>query len=323
MSRSSLTLKELFYPSSEVGLAQLLQTNEWVISDHRLAGWLYSYGRKKFGVNSVQTLKTEWLNQWLKNQIFLENWLSLKNRFASRGIETAPIKGIAMLESLYEDSGARAISDIDIYVEAEQHQAVDRLLTENGWAPQADELKWQFNRHKKTYTKNKNGVEIPLEVHFEIMPNCNRNQKAKISVLDMAKLNSAENLVYLSGHLAYQHTFIKLFWLHDIHLLLSKDTHALTQARSVSEEVGLVTSLDIVLHACEKFFKTNLPLAPPHLWWSGLVSESFLVSPRRYPAHYFMVKHLVKGRLKEALWYDFYWFLSKAKGGIGERVQFK
>lgn len=90
--------------------------------------------------------------------------------FASRGIRTAPLKGMAYALSTYPDPALRPMSDIDVLVESEAFDACCALLEENGFVHASGAHQRATTHHAMTYkrTGGGRGWGVAVDLHRHI-----------------------------------------------------------------------------------------------------------------------------------------------------------
>ncbi len=176
---------------------------------------------------------------------------------------------------------------------------------------------WEANEFKLTATKVIHGVEIPFEIHRELLWKSKMqweftpNEKIPFQTLRLE-----DELIYLCGHLAHQHTMLSLHWLMDIALILQNNLKWDTKRiDSILKEVPLKTSFSSCLFACEKHLDIKIPLEltryikkdPKNKIIQRLMTEKFLKNPTNHRWTYLSLKHLLKDRLLDSIEYDFQW----------------
>lgn len=233
-----------------------------------------------------------------------------------------PIKGMSLIPRLYKDPGLREVTDIDISC---QHPPalVKSYLRDRGFVLHED--KWEANSYKINASQVIDGVEVPIEVHQKLLwtkeePWAVQRLNGEIS------LRPEDELIYLCGHLAYQHTMLSLHWLIDIALLI--ETQVTWDERRIEEllkSLPLRTSLRTILWALEYHLELKLPdslavFVKTHrkdALIENFMSLEFLWKSQRMAVRYYALKHLLKDSIKEALTYDRLWLKQRLRGEKG------
>lgn len=83
--------------------------------------------------NIARILDFFYLGNSERNKILLEEYALLSQLIFEAGIRTAPLKGIALLNMVYTDIGARQLNDIDLLVSYRDKEALNELLINRGF----------------------------------------------------------------------------------------------------------------------------------------------------------------------------------------------
>ena len=255
--------------------------------------------------------------QWVRNQLLLDevNWL----------INNSPLSGVLLkgvhlfLKKYYRNPGERFMGDIDILIKDSERDQWDALLKERGFSP-FHEKTWEANSFKYHYQRILNGQEQVIELHTRLFFQEERSFSWETTPLENSRISllTTEDLfIHLCGHIAYQHTFISLHWLYDIYkLLINADINwNIVQLRA--RQAHVFKSCQLVLWILQNHFslvvKTDLFKVSPFLdrLNKTLLTKDFLTDPYRKPILYWLIKHLTKDTLKEAITYDLLWFKAK------------
>lgn len=289
-----------------------------IIGEHMLLGWLANQD-----LNLEETLshmaKSEFKRQWHLNQCYLDLLQELAPEFQKVEIAPTLLKGSALLGELYPELGTRSMSDIDMLINKEELPAVIKLLKDNGFEPHGHQ-KWKANAHKVELIRIKNGIELVVELHTSLFYHCeNPDWETESFTRDPYLILKKEHLfLFQCTHLGFQHSFLKLFWVLDIHYLL-------IQSKGLDESAVLImakkykvyNSLVFTLHILNKFFSTPMgepfkaAIAKVSPVKKRIFSQDFLIEPKKSMSHYLLVKHLCKGSFKENLAYNLGWLKDK------------
>jgi hypothetical protein len=148
-------------------------------------------------------------------------------------VEAVALKGALLAERLFERPSARPTGDIDLLVKEAQVDAAARALETLGYvsASGAREDRFRADHH---HLHLFHPHALPLELHFHAYrgfgqtlrsePLITRRQASPIAAMKMVGVLAAEDeLIYLAVHAA-AHRFVRLGWLYDLKLLLSRMT---------------------------------------------------------------------------------------------------
>jgi hypothetical protein len=293
-----------------------------LLEKNLLMGLVYSRYRDLLPTSKAPIFRKYWKFQFSISTIYEEECRAIGELAKERGIKPVLLKGMALSETLYEDQGARALSDIDILIKNHEAAALKASLVERGFK-EWEQQKWKANSFKKLWLKKNNFSSIVIETHEKLFFSEPEGMKWDTlpSRLDGFQiLTPMDTFIHLSGHLGYQHTFSLLFWLMDIHLFLEQgtlDVESETNVQILLEKIKKLrhqNSTQAVLMATQNFFDTSIPFnlseqlkGWPPILWKKLLNLEFLKDPPSHRSRYYLVKHLLKENLTEAFKYDVLW----------------
>lgn len=235
------------------------------------------------------------------------------------------MKGFALLGDIYEDWGARFASDVDFLVSTNELGCLHDILLSQGFEL-AKEKKWIANNFKYTFQKKTEILELTFEVHTKLFWHVEDRKRKTVEspwVPGFSVLQREEQLLHLCGHLGFQHTFLKLFWLIDVDRFVSKYKEQINWDYfwQLAREDKLLMSSFMCLY---------LVLPEEKLWSSSrlfesktfilqfkifllkkIISPRFLMDPHKKKIRYLLVKNLIKDNFRENILYWFYWLKSK------------
>lgn len=304
---------------------QVTETN-WLtvlplIKEHKLAGYFSKETLQTLPRDLQRVLLTESTQQKQYNTLLMSEIGSWKNK------DFIVLKGCALLNQLYLDWSIRPISDIDILVSKDQVDGIKNQLKSSGFN-ESSENKWKANSHKSVWSKEVFETEITVEVHTQLFYNEPKNFVWNIQKNDsgFSVLQKEDFLLHLVGHLAHQHTFIKLFWLYDIKLFIEKYQEQIDWSliQKKAKELKLVRSLDATLWILQNLLSMRMIPVKAKSDWSNLLTWSFLIYNRTQALRYQIVKHLLKDSYYEAFLYDILWlknWLLKVPGKFARFAQ--
>lgn len=279
------------------------------IERHHLQGLSYVEQKNKI-------YEKEWKKQFFKNQMVADELKHLEPHFETNELSVTLLKGFALLGDVYTDWGSRFASDVDILVVSSDLSKVIHTLNCCGYRKR-EEQTWLGNNFKATMVKQTPLLEITIEIHTKLYWHIKNDQfefKSSQQYLWYKTLGLEDQLIHLCGHLAFQHTFIKLFWLFDIQRFIRKyksDIHW--------EEFWVKAKSYNLKEACQLCIGL-LSVTPPNIlevsWKQKLLrklcNQKFLIAPREHPLRYFFIKLLIKDRFVDNFRYIFAYFLFKS-----------
>lgn len=145
------------------------------------------------------------------------------------GVRTLLLKGPILATQLYGDLAHRTSKDLDILVDADDVERVERVLVQLGYELQDERIlgNWKKTSHHLSYEHKKHSAQI--EVHWRLNPHYNksfsfdllweRRNDVMLSHQIYHYLGNEDLLNYLADHGA-RHGWFRLRWLMDIARLL-------------------------------------------------------------------------------------------------------
>ena len=276
-------------------------------SEHLVKGVLFRFYHQK-------RYETQWKQQWFRNQVASDFLNDMASKLSELGIRPVLLKGMALLDNIYEDSGLRFMSDIDILIDQKHFENLVKLYEREGFSNITGQT-WKGNNFKVELTKLINNVEINLEIHSKLF-----YHKEDItwnfqnhSIPPYLKLAPEEMLVHLIGHYAFQHNFSKLYWFIDIVAFIEKNHDHLDWQRVLllAKQMDLYRGVISTLAMVRQMTSFDIPTPSISFLLSLFITPKFILDPLSSLTRYYLIKHLVKDSLRLALWYDLKWFMHK------------
>ena len=282
-----------------------------------LGGWMYCFKSESNLLSDAENYRHEWLRNSFKNHSIMKELDSLQTRLPADQPGPVLLKGASLIKHLYSNYGQRPMSDCDLLVEEIHLESLSKCLEGMGYCF-LKEKKWQGNDFKKTFVKKKNGVGLVFEVHTRLF------YHSKPSFLDAfekdvggyySKLKPEFEFVHLCGHLGFQHTFRKLFWLLDIFLYLDCVKLDYQKVFEISKDWGVLNSVKAIA-VLEKMWcgkdelAAGLNIKSNHLWmFSYLLKDEQLLEPLKLKWRYYLLKHKLKDNPYESYRYGVLWLI--------------
>lgn len=282
-----------------------------LLNEHHVDGLFYHHYHLAEGLNQYK-------KQWIHNQVIIQE-LEAINHLAKKIDTTATIlKGAHLLLDIYPDLGSRFLSDIDFLIFPQDMCKWDSLFRELGFEPIFQET-FHGNNFKQEWCKKIGEIEINIEIHTKLFFHLESEnwQLSPTTFSNLFKLSSEDLYIHLCGHLASQHTFLKLYWLFDIYFYHQKHSPDMDWAKlkAKSIELGLYRSVQMCIWILRKHFGLEIEKKIVTLfeidnnkWWHSLLTIDFLIEPYSKKISYFLIKHATKDQINSALRYDLTWF---------------
>lgn len=250
----------------------------------------------------------EWKIQYSRNIIhfkFLQEFLNKYNLNES----VIVLKGVALLDlDLYENLGQRLTGDIDLLV-ADFNLVEHALMAENFKLIESNS--WKGNDFKKVYQKNISGIDVAVELHSRLFYHVEFDQyEYKYSLNGLKILSNEWMLAHLVGHLAFQHTFIKIHWLLEVKLFIEK----FGQEINWEKFYILINKFQFK----RSWFLTDLfinlifkKIKSKNIFFRLVCNINFILFPEKSKFKYYLIKFLTKDSLLTNLDYSWNWVISR------------
>lgn len=284
----------------------LVQSSD--ISKHHLQGYFYQHEKR-------QEFKKQWKEQLIKNQLVRQELKKIENEFSKDSVGVCLLKGFALMGDVYEDYGSRFASDVDILVKINDLKTVIEILKKQNFKVRS-EKKWLGNNFKTTVTKNLGLLDITIEIHTKLFWHYDQDcflQRPALQYSWYTVLSPEAQLIHLCGHLGFQHTFIKLFWLLDIKQYVLKYGEQINWPDFwlLAKKYSLFETCQLCLEKAGIARELQIKKSLRHRLLSVLCSSHFLISPRSYPFRYFLIKVFIKDNLLDNFRYFYQQLLFK------------
>ncbi len=194
---------------------------------HNLHHWYSNLENLNFEQQNV--LKQDFQAKKLHNLLLLDEWNKIKKHTKSK-ISIHIIKGISLSNQIFNNPLVRPTRDIDLWISFDDIFICDFILKELGYKRIKPEFDLNFQQmkhihnhiHHFTYINNKSVI---IELHWQLFTpkalfSKGENIFKEISNSDISIYPEEWLLHYLITHGSLHHWF-KLFWLYDVHALIS------------------------------------------------------------------------------------------------------
>jgi hypothetical protein len=291
-----------------LGLDKLLNImpidDEYWVEQNMLQGFVYSHRAQMHYQNN-------WRKNLHRNTLHLELLKKINNEI---NFTVTILKGAALLNNIYEDIGERFMSDLDILVSEKDLNQMVSYLCSQGFEV-GERKTWSGNSFKIELSKEIEGLQINVELHTKLFFHLEGIEWKKVDTafMNVKILSSEDMLIHLVGHYVFQHTLSKFYWYMDIHLFMQKYEHELNWEYIINKarKTKLYRSFQVVLWLYCDSFKEKYGFSKPSFILTTFLKNDFHIYYYKNPIRYFIIKHLVKDSLFEALKYDFKWILHR------------
>lgn len=293
--------------SRELILEISSKLNKQQILQHNIAGLLYSSNPSKY-----EEYKINWATNFQSNELKFNEIKKISNLLGLKAENFTLLKGLALIDCLYENRGERFMSDSDLFCKREDLTELLNILESLNYE-EYSETKWKGNEFKKIYfsKENKNVIEIHIdkiqfyEINFDWL------KDKKLEFLGFTKLKAEYQLLHLISHLAIQHTFDSLTQFFDICLFIEKYNKNIDfeLLEVLSKRLGCNKALKIILATVDNLLELDLGVNPKY----AITIEQFL-SYSSSPSKRYIMKHSIRDSFWSAVKYDLQWLISKIYG---------
>lgn len=115
-------------------------------------------------------LKAAYLQTKHSNQIRSEEVARILSVYEQAGIETFPVKGIALCNYVFDDIGSRPMRDIDLLVKGEDTPLAENILLDSGYQKEKRHDIPQGHYHLTPVWKMIDGLSVNIELHHNLLP---------------------------------------------------------------------------------------------------------------------------------------------------------
>ncbi len=133
---------------------------------------------------------------WYKNKLLFNKMFMAIEALADAGIESIPLKGMALTLAFYKDFGLRPMNDFDLLVPENKTMKTVEILLKLGYKPVEN---FRFSEEYLIANNSFNFVGkdyIELDVHWHILRDCCDNESDKILSGDLNSLNTMNKTIY-------------------------------------------------------------------------------------------------------------------------------
>ena len=134
---------------------------------HRMVPLLYR-NLQRHGVKDplMDRLKGVYRYYLYKNEILMHRIGSLLAAFEEAGIETMVLKGVALIQLYYRESGLRPMLDADVLVHAHHAEQAMEVLTKLQWKPRYNQPQMRIPIFHSTPFEDDGGRQVDLHWHL-------------------------------------------------------------------------------------------------------------------------------------------------------------
>lgn len=155
-----------------------------------------------------------------RNAVYLQCAAEVLRAFANAGLSPVVLKGVALVENLYQDIGLRAFCDLDALLPIEDLETAERVMAQLGYRPEPTPhtRDWYFVNYYQLPRYSRPGAQFCVELHWDLgrRPNPFRLDVAAMRAravpataagVPVHVLDPEDQLVHLAVHLAWGNGF--------------------------------------------------------------------------------------------------------------------
>jgi hypothetical protein len=243
----------------------------------RIAPLLYRAVRKErwFPAGLLQELRRDYILTAGRNTLIFQELERIVVLLTSAGLSVIPLKGAALIDSVYGTVALRPMFDLDILVRAQQASAAVMLLERHGYARAVAEPRMGtlLDYENEVTLVKTDDIEVPVELHWSLIDSPYYQRvldmdwfwqtavPARIGQAAAYSLSVEATLLHLCAHLVLHHRGVGLLWLHDVAALLHQSQHCIDWEVVVqrADSFGLKSALRSVLELVHTHWRTPLP----------------------------------------------------------------
>jgi len=225
----------------------------------------------------VKNLKEEYIKNCIRNAKKNHDYQKLKAVLTSNSITLIPLKGGYLNQFVYQDSGVRPMSDIDVLIQKSDIEKVKELILTKGWEMKVflfksktlERISKNITHHPYSITTGDTNIELHIGIHNAFRSfNVNINDYWKRSKTIVEKSNQAS---YLDKTDCLQHlclhaysdmisSILKLRNFVDIieFVKLYRSEIDWKKLYKTSKEYNCLNEISQVLKICVKYFKLKI-----------------------------------------------------------------
>jgi hypothetical protein len=296
--------------------------NDDQLMNHKLEAHCYLNRKNK-------KYKENWHEQFNRNHCVINELKDLGAKIKKLNLDICLLKGYSLIGDIYEDVGERFASDVDWLIEQKDLVQIKGLLLDSGYEEKL-EKKWKANNYKYLFYKKIKNIEIVIEVQTHLfwhIENRSRHFKKEVQFGFYKILSSEEQLLHLCGHLAFQHNFLKLFWLLDIQLFLNK--YASNLNWDLFWRLAKKDRLKLSSFCCLICVEPQLKIWQAHQVLNDglstrlrlrslklLINRAYLINPKGHFLRYILIKILIKDKGRDSISYCYHWIIKAFKAEL-------
>lgn len=177
---------------------------------------LFGHSAGSFPDHVIKALKPYYTLNKFSNVLLLQEASTILDRLRKGGVDCIVLKGMSLLETTYQDIGARKMGDIDLLVKPIEAQKAIQLIESLGYERDSQfefdsgvqdlskifgervvrvDLSWKFHHSDKK----------PIENNYLISDLINKSSRVQIAGSEALVLPLPEQIVHIASHISIHH----------------------------------------------------------------------------------------------------------------------
>jgi hypothetical protein len=251
----------------------VVNLDEIDLASYRLLPLLYS-NLKKVGIRHplMNKLKGVHRQAWYENQMLFQTMADLLRLFRRFGIKTMALKGAALNQLYYEDSGQRPMQDFDILVPSPDAVKAINLMHESCWTSRIPprQLLKKYRLHFTHACSFRNSAGREMDLHWHVLytsldPNADDDfweSAIEIKIQDgsIFAMNPSDQLFHVCVHGAGWNYVPPIRWVADAEKIIDKIPEIdWNRLLFLAEKHCLILPLRETLIYLKEFLKAPIP----------------------------------------------------------------
>ncbi|MFH0732136.1 MAG: nucleotidyltransferase family protein [Candidatus Omnitrophota bacterium] len=235
----------------------------------------------------LRRLKDIYITNSLRNLSLLDEFEKIMAVINERKIKAMPIKGFSLLLDIYEDAGARGITDLDLFIDRKDMDAVSGIFQGLGYRRLQEHEKISYYSHHHILTSKEKAIRV-VEIHTRLFPwyveeffikiesydFLARAQKIKWRNIEICKMEKTDEFIF-SLLSYYANNFAGLKYLLDADAILKKAIDFDWQGfLKRIKEYDIMTQISYGIFFCKKYLNSPIP--------SNIIDEISFTSGKTY-----------------------------------------
>jgi hypothetical protein len=247
---------------------------------HRITAIVYA-AMKRHGIletvptNIQHTLREAYLASLATNMAYLEELASILLHFKHARINNIIVKGAALAQGLYEDSGLRPFSDIDILVDHKEMESIPHTMADLGYLVSEEYRpldyydKYHFHH---IYLKETEFMTYIVEIHWDLFTSFSPIECDVRSLFEnkmvlhtnefaLTTLNWDDHFLYVCAAHCHHHVFSSLLYFSDLMRIARKKLKETSwvELEMKAADWGVDSALAGCIQILNSVFGTALP----------------------------------------------------------------